>query len=196
MNKNKFTIIGIILTTVILAGVAIFTAMRLYETRDTAVAPNAPSSKPAAAGEVCGGIAGATCSASEACIYADGSTRAPYPDATGVCSPTGRTNTTTNACSLSFTINIATATPTITPTSTPIRTATPTATATATAVPQCNTTCSTANDCPSGLTCYKPNGATAGNCRNASCTTASNCFCATSTPTATATATSTSNRSV
>jgi len=46
--KNKYTIIGIIVTTIILAGVAIFTAMRLYQTRDVAVAPNVPSSKPAA----------------------------------------------------------------------------------------------------------------------------------------------------
>lgn len=46
--KNKFTIIGIIVTTIILAGVAIFTALRLYQTRDVAIAPNVPSSKPAA----------------------------------------------------------------------------------------------------------------------------------------------------
>ena len=146
MNKNKFTIIGIILTTVILAGVAIFTAMRLYQTRQTAVAPNVPSSRPAAQ------------------------------------------EVPANTCSLSFTLTIQTSTPT----ATPIKTVTPTATATATAVPECNSSCSTCSDCPSGLTCYKPNGSTAGNCRNASCTTASNCFCATSTPTATATATSTS----
>lgn len=46
--KNKYTTIGIILTTVILAGIAIFTALRLYQTRDVAVAPNVPSSKPKA----------------------------------------------------------------------------------------------------------------------------------------------------
>ncbi|MEK7536550.1 MAG: hypothetical protein AAB559_02080 [Patescibacteria group bacterium] len=46
--KNKYIIIGIIITTVILAGIAIFTAIRLYNTRDVAVAPNVPSSKPAA----------------------------------------------------------------------------------------------------------------------------------------------------
>jgi len=46
--KNKYTTIGIIIVTVILAGVAIFTALRLYQTRDVAVAPNVPSSKPKA----------------------------------------------------------------------------------------------------------------------------------------------------
>lgn len=144
MNKNKFTVIGIILTTVILAGVAIFTAMRLYQTRTAPVAPNVPSSKPKAQ-EV--------------------ATTAP------------------NACQLSFTLTTTTPTPTSTATSTPTTTATP--------VPECNTVCSTTSDCPSNLTCYKPNGATSGNCRNTQCTTANNCLCATATPTATATSTST-----
>lgn len=150
-RTNKFTVIGIIVTTVILAGVAIFTALRLYQTRQTTVAPNVPSSKPKAA------------------------------------------ETVVNSCSLTFTIVTPTATPTrtSTPTATPIKTATPTVTATATAVPQCNSSCSSTADCPSNLTCYKPNGATAGNCRNASCTTASNCFCSTATPTATSTTTPT-----
>lgn len=146
MNKNKLTVIGIVLTTVILAGVAIFTAMRLYQTRTEPVAPNAPSSKPKAQEVV-------------------------------------------NACSLSFTL--ATSTPTATPTATPTRTPTATPTVTATPVPQCNSVCSTTSDCPSNLTCYKPNGATSGNCRNAQCNTASNCLCATATPTATTTATPT-----
>lgn len=146
MNKNKFTIVGIILTTLVLAGVAIFTAIRLYQTRDTAVAPNVPSSRPAA--------------------------------------QVAPTTPPANACSLSFTLLVQTPTPTATSTSTA------TATATSTAVPQCDSTCNSSADCPSNLTCYKPNGATAGNCRNASCTTASNCFCSTSTPTATATSTS------
>ena len=188
MNKNKFTVIGIVLTTIVLAGIAIFTAIRLYQTRQTAIAPNVPSSRPNASGEICGGIAGTLCATGEECIYANGAKTAPTADATGVCAPisTG----TKSACSLSFTLNVQTSTPTATSTST--ATSTATATATATAVPECNTSCSSSADCPSGLTCYKPNGSTAGNCRNASCTTASNCFCATSTPTATATTTSTS----
>lgn len=46
--KNKYTTIIVLIITFILAGVAIFTAIRLYQTRNTAVAPNVPSSKPAA----------------------------------------------------------------------------------------------------------------------------------------------------
>ena len=46
--KNKFTIIGIVTTTIILAGIAIFTAVKLYQTRYKIVAPNIPSSRPSA----------------------------------------------------------------------------------------------------------------------------------------------------
>jgi len=46
--KNKIATIGIIIATVILAGVAVFTAVRLYQLRQEAVAPTAPTSKPKA----------------------------------------------------------------------------------------------------------------------------------------------------
>src|SRR4030043_1736134 len=51
MKKSigKFGTIVIILVTVILAGVAIFTALRLYQLRQQPVAPNVPTSKPEAA---------------------------------------------------------------------------------------------------------------------------------------------------
>jgi len=51
MKKSigKFGTILIILVTVILAGVAIFTALRLYQLRQQPVAPNVPTSKPEAA---------------------------------------------------------------------------------------------------------------------------------------------------
>jgi len=47
--KKKISTIAIILTTVILAGVAIFTAIRLYQLRNQPVAPTAPTSQPRAA---------------------------------------------------------------------------------------------------------------------------------------------------
>ncbi len=47
LRKNVLTVI-ILAVTVILTGLAVFTAIRLYQLRDQAVAPNAPSSKPAA----------------------------------------------------------------------------------------------------------------------------------------------------
>ncbi len=186
--KNKYTTIGIIITTLILAGVAIFTAIKLYQSRDVAVAPNVPSSQPAAAGESCNPRLRDLC-----------------PDPNEVCTQTGTDNTVglcmPRACSLVFTIALPTATPTITPTATPTRTATPTATptrtatptatATATAVPQCNTACTNTTQCPTTMTCYIPTGQTAGNCRNNSCSTSTTCVCATATPTATASSTST-----
>jgi hypothetical protein len=46
--KNKIATIGIIIATIILAGVALFTAVRLYQLRQEAVAPTAPTSKPKA----------------------------------------------------------------------------------------------------------------------------------------------------
>ena len=46
--KGKFGTVVILLFTVILAGVAIFTALRLYQLRQQPVAPNVPSSIPRA----------------------------------------------------------------------------------------------------------------------------------------------------
>jgi hypothetical protein len=46
--KNKLTTIFIISATIILAGIAVFTAIRLYQLRQVAVAPNVPESEPAA----------------------------------------------------------------------------------------------------------------------------------------------------
>lgn len=187
--KNKYATIGIILTTVILAGVAIFTALRLYQTRTQPVAPNAPSSKPKAAGVTCGGIAGTLCPSGEECIYSDGTTHAPNPDASGTC----QTATSTKiACSLSF--SVVTPSPSPTPSHSP--SPTPTASPTASPVPQCNTTCTTSSQCPSGLTCYISNGQVAGNCRKSTCTTEADCVCATATPTASSTPTATATATV
>ena len=47
--KSKFGTILVLIATVALAGIAIFTAFRLYKLRQEAIAPNAPTSKPAAA---------------------------------------------------------------------------------------------------------------------------------------------------
>ena len=51
--KGKIATIIILIATFVLAGVAIFTAIRLYQLRTTSVAPNVPSSKPKAAAELC-----------------------------------------------------------------------------------------------------------------------------------------------
>lgn len=51
--KSKFATFLVIGITVILAGVAIFTAYKLYQMRQESVAPNAPVSVPKAAAELC-----------------------------------------------------------------------------------------------------------------------------------------------
>lgn len=167
--KNKYTTIGIILTTVVLAGIAIFTAIRLYQTRQQPVAPNVPSSKPKA-----DETTAITC---QLIFEIAGPTTVPTvtPTTTATATPTG----------------IKTATPTATPTSTGIRTATPTttSTATATANPQCNNSCTQNTDCPDGLMCNIPSGETMGSCRNTSCLSETDCTC----PVATATSTTTTS---
>lgn len=191
--KNKYATIGIIITTVLLAGIAIFTALRLYQTRSQPVAPNAPSSKPKAAGAACGGIAGTLCPSGEECIYSNGTTHAPSPDASGTCQLSG----TKNACSLSFTVSTPSPTPSASPTATPTKSPSPTPSRspspspTASPVPQCNTSCTTSSNCPSTMTCYISNGSTSGNCRKSACTSETDCVCATSTPSPTPTATAT-----
>ncbi len=157
--KNKITVIGIVLTTIILAGVAIFTAIRLYQTRSTAVAPNVPSSKPAAQ-EI------NTCSLSFTL---------------SVSTPTATSTATATATSTST----SSSSPTTTSSSSSSPTATSTSSATATANPQCNYACTSNANCPSGLMCYIPSGSTTGNCRNTQCLTESDCTCAVATSTAT-----------
>ena len=51
--NGKIATVIILLATFVLAGVAIFTAIRLYQLRQTSVAPNVPSSQPKAAGNAC-----------------------------------------------------------------------------------------------------------------------------------------------
>lgn len=179
LRKNTVTLL-IVLATIILAGVAIFTAIRLYQTRQVAVTPNVPSSQPAAAiNTACQTLAftiatptpsptatpvpqcGTTCTTNSDC--ATGMTCFGAPS--GVCRKTSCTSSTTCIC--------ATATPTPSPT--------PTASPSPTPVPQCGSSCTTSANCPSGMTC-------SGNyCRNTSCTSSANCICATATPTPTST---------
>lgn len=108
--KGKIGTLAIIIATLILAGVAIFTAIRLYQLRQQPVAPTAPTSKPEAAAAT-----------PKACTVLTFNLATPTPTVT----PTG-TSTGTPA---------PTPTPTETPEETPTPTPTPTETATATATP-------------------------------------------------------------
>ncbi|GEM_PF-5123840 len=112
----------------------------------------------------------------------DGSVVGAQPDLLTACgalalaspTPVASTAPTTAPSCQALTFTIAS-----TPTPSPSLTVAPTATPTP--VAQCGTTCSTNSDCPSSMVCY------VGVCRNPSCTTSSNCICATATPTATPT---------
>ena len=101
--KNKYTIIGIIITTVILAGIAIFTALRLYQTRDVAVAPNVPSSKPKAQEilNTCNlsfTLTVATSTSTATATATSTSTSSSSPTATATASPTGAPNSCNGTC--------------------------------------------------------------------------------------------------
>lgn len=104
--KNKYTIIGIIITTIILAGVAIFTAMRLYQTRDVAVAPNVPSSKPVAQEatptpstcQLSFAISIPTATATATSTSTSSSSPTATATATGTASPTGAPNSCNGTC--------------------------------------------------------------------------------------------------
>ncbi len=77
--KNKLVTVLILVATIILAGVAIFTAIRLYQLRQEAVAPTAPESKPRAAAvpEACGSL-----------VFTLTAISSPSPSASATASPT------------------------------------------------------------------------------------------------------------
>ena len=110
--KNKIVTVLILVATLILAGVAIFTAIRLYQLRQQAVAPTAPESKPKAA-------VPEACTALTFTISTPTGTPTPTPTPTKTATPTP-TGTKT-----------PTPTPTATATSSPVAQASPTATSTA-----------------------------------------------------------------
>jgi len=176
--KGKLGTILILVTTVVLAGVAIFTAVRLYQLRSQPVAPNVPSSFPKAQ-EVA-----STCNLAFNLTLTTSSptpTPTPTPTATPSSTPTptpvplcDSVCTTNSQCPANLTCSngncrnpsclsdsdciCATATPSPTPT--------PTATPNA-----CNGTCGSNTNCASNLVCYN------GFCRNPSCTANANCIC-------------------
>jgi hypothetical protein len=165
--KGKVATAFIIFSTIVLAGIAIFTAIRLYELRSQPVAPNVPSSIPKAA-EL------------NNCKLSFTITQ-ETPTGTPTATPTG----TPTATPTGTPTGTPTATPTATPTGTPGPTATPTATPTGTPGPTatpnaCGGSCGSNFNCQADLVC------TNGFCRNPLCTTSTNCVCAgTPGPTAT-----------
>jgi cytoskeletal protein RodZ len=116
MNKKKAVTILIVLATIVLAGIAIFTAVRLYQLRQKAVAPTAPESKPEA-------IAPKTKSCTQL-AFTISAQESPTP------SPTATPTTTPTATPTTTPTTTPTASPTASPTSSPIAQASPSPTAT------------------------------------------------------------------
>jgi cytoskeletal protein RodZ len=106
MNKKRIVTILIVIATIALAGVAVFTAIRLYQLRQESVAPTAPTSEPEAAAPV-------------GCTALTFTLTTPSPTGSPTATPTESPTPSES--------------PTATPTESP--TATPTATATATSSP-------------------------------------------------------------
>jgi hypothetical protein len=111
MQRKKIATISIIVATVILAGIAVFTAVRLYNLRQEAVAPTAPQSEPAAAAPDV-----------QSCDLLTFTLQTPTSTPSGT--PTGTPTSTPSGTPTDI--------PSGTPTDTPTGTATPTSTATAT----------------------------------------------------------------
>jgi hypothetical protein len=162
-RKSKISTIIIIVVTLILAGVAVFTAMRLYQLRQTSVTPLAPSSRPEAA---------TTCTL-DAKTCPDGtSVGRVAPNCDFAPCPGG--DVPASSCSLSFTLTAETPSPSPSPTGSPTVSPTPTPTSPPAATPNsCNGTCGSNFNCQSNLVCYQ------GFCRNPSCTSETDCTCST-----------------
>src|SRR3972149_11842778 len=101
--KGKIATVIILLATFVLAGVAMFTAIRLYQLRQVAVAPNVPVSIPRAQEVTPTAPPAGSCSLTFTLTVAT-----PTPTASASATPTATPTGT------------ATATPTATPTTTPV----------------------------------------------------------------------------
>jgi len=197
-NKNKVVTIAIILTTLVLAGVAIFTAIRLYQTRNVAPTESEAGSAPSACQltfTIVGPTATATSTSAPGCNTSC-TTNANCP--TGY-SCWGEEPGDPKVCRKTLCKWSASC---VCPTSTATTTATATATARTVVCNQvCNPSINPPINCISTLTCHTTStlrGAS-GLCRNEECLDETDCGCPgatetpTTTPTVTATATATDN---
>lgn len=165
-NKGNLYVLLIGLATIILGAIAVFTALKIYQSGTKPVAPNAPESKPAAQTEP---------------------TATPTP--TNPCLLTFNLNVPTNTPTPTPTPNPS-ATPTPTPTPNPSATPTPTPNPSATPTPtptplaSCYHSCTNNADCESSLTCLTAAGTK--KCVKTQCPDETDCTCPTvKTPTPT-----------
>lgn len=152
MKKEKLLTIGLILATVILAGVAVLTAYKMATRKP--VAPTVPQAKPRAATEAC---------------RLSFSVVSPSPTPTGILTPT-LTPSPTPTGTVSPTL-----TPTVTPTGTLAPTSTPTVAATPTPLLGCYRECESDDDCGGTLRCQTISGVK--RCLNLDCPGENDCIC-------------------
>jgi len=94
--RGKVVTIIIVVATVILAGIAIFTALRLYQLRQQSVAPTAPESRPAANEQIaCEVLAFTISTPTPSLTPTDGPTPSASPSPTLTPTPPTTTVTTT-----------------------------------------------------------------------------------------------------
>lgn len=151
MFKNKSVVIIAIVTTLILAGIAVFTALRLNQQRN--VAPNAPESEPGAAVDfsckqrsliitTAGPACNEQCSVDSDC--SDGNTCVDNGSGTKVCRNPNCSEVTDCICVPNL--------------------------------PACNESCESDDECSGGTLCLD-NGAGVNVCRNPECSEATDCTC-------------------
>src|SRR3989344_1874708 len=122
LKRNIATAL-IIIATVVLAGIAIFTAIRLYQLRQEAAVPSSPKSQPKAEGELP--------TPNQSCTLNFSIEQAPTPTV----GPTPTTGPSPTPTPIPTVTNIPTETPTNAPNATSTPTNQPTATSTPTATP-------------------------------------------------------------
>lgn len=180
--------------TLVLAGIAIFTAIKLYQTRQGTIAPTAPTSNPAAASNgaaaACQTLAFTLTSSSPTPTPTGSGTPTPTPTVSVTPTPTpvpqcGTSCSTNSDCPSAMICYVgACRNPSCTTSNNCIcESATPTPTPTGTPAPGCYSSCTTPGSqdiCPSGMTCTTVGGVN--KCVNPNCSGSSNCICATPTP--------------
>ncbi len=183
MKKNNI-FVGLFTIIILGLGAVIFLTVQKLQ-QPTPVAPTVPQATPKAATPAC-----TLTFALATPTPTPGTTGTPTPTPTATPSPTPgpacniacTSNANCNPSDVCFdtgngkfcrnsqctsAVNCACATPTPTPTPTP--------------APGCNSSCTTNADCSGGMTCF--NTGSGSFCRNASCTSQTNCACPTPTPT-------------
>ncbi|MBI4058197.1 hypothetical protein HY408_00350 [Candidatus Gottesmanbacteria bacterium] len=156
-NNWPFVVIGII--SVLLTILALLTALKLRTEKP--VAPTVPQKEP----QAISGSPVPACQLSFTLTLIN-----PTPSPSGTPNPTPSVSPSPSVTPRPS--SSSTPTPTTTPSPSPTPSATP-----GTGGLVCGDSCTNSSECPTGLTCYKTVGQTAGVCRHPSCTLDTDCIC-------------------